>query len=68
LKDVNYKKVAPAMEASQDDSYSMKNGTIEEQTISDNMQLDNYAVQDMCSEDIKKSTREMKYRYCCFMS
>ncbi|KAK7378880.1 hypothetical protein VNO80_04328 [Phaseolus coccineus] len=70
LKEVNYKKVAPAspkhnlsrpMEERQVDSYSL------EQTISDNMQLNNYAVQDMCSEDLKKSTREMKYRYCCFM-
>jgi len=76
LKEVNYKKVAPAspkhnlsraMEERKVDSFSLKNGRIVEQTISDNMQLNNYAVQDMCSEDLKKSTKEMKYRYCCFM-
>lgn len=62
LKEVNHKKVAPAsadhnlsrpVEVNQIDSYSLKNGT---------------TVQDISSEDMKKSTREIRYRYCCFMS
>ncbi|XP_052729107.1 uncharacterized protein LOC108326916 isoform X2 [Vigna angularis] len=77
LKEVNHKKVEPAspdhslsrtVEVNQIDSYSLKNGTTVEQTISDNKQLNNYAVQDISSEDMKKSTREIRYRYCCFMS
>ncbi|KAG4916544.1 hypothetical protein GLYMA_19G201300v4 [Glycine max] len=75
-KEVNYKKVVPAspeqnlsrpMEANQADSYSLKNGTTLDQTIYDNKQLNSDAVQDMSSDDLKKSTREIKYRYCCFM-
>ncbi|CAJ1881863.1 unnamed protein product [Sphenostylis stenocarpa] len=76
LKEVNYKKVVPAspdrnlsrpIEANQVDSYSLKNGRTMEQTISDDKQLNSDAVKDIRSEDMKKSTREMKYRYCCFM-
>ncbi|KAL3029780.1 hypothetical protein AAZX31_03G184000 [Glycine max] len=76
LKEVNYKKIVPAspeqnlsipIETSQADSYSLKNGTILDQTTCDNKQLNSDAVQDMTSYDLKKSTREMKYRYCCFM-
>lgn len=76
IKEVNYKKVVPAspeqnlsrsIEASHGDSYSMKNGTIMDQTICDTKQLNSDVVQDMSSDDLKKSTREIKYRYCCFM-
>ncbi|XP_027938862.1 uncharacterized protein LOC114193313 isoform X2 [Vigna unguiculata] len=71
LKELNHKKVAPAspelnlsrsMEVNPIDSSSLKSGTIVEQTVSDNKPLNNYA------EDMKKSTKEMRYRYCCFMN
>lgn len=76
VKEVNYNKVVPAsleqslsrpIEASLADSYSLKNGTILDQTICDDEQLNSDAVQDMSSDDLKKSTREIKYRFCCFM-
>ncbi|RDX76462.1 Dihydroneopterin aldolase 2 [Mucuna pruriens] len=75
VKEVNYKKVVPTspeqnlsrpIEASQGDSYSLKNGTILDHTICDNKQLNNDAVQ-VSTDDLKKSSREIKYRYCCFM-
>jgi len=70
LKEVNYKQIVLAspehnlsipIETSQADSYSLKNGTILDQTICDKKQLNNDAVQHMSSYDLKKSTREMKY-------
>ncbi|XP_027351643.1 uncharacterized protein LOC113862707 [Abrus precatorius] len=76
LKEVNYNKVVPASAeqnlsaptgASQADLYSSKNGTTLDQTICSNMQLNSDTVQDVSSDDLKKSSREMKYRYCCFL-
>ncbi|KAG4928512.1 hypothetical protein JHK85_054998 [Glycine max] len=52
------------MEANQADSYSLKNGTTLDQTIYDNKQLNSDAVQDMSSDDLKKSTREINTVEC----
>ncbi|KAL2345322.1 hypothetical protein Fmac_006607 [Flemingia macrophylla] len=73
INEVNYGKVVPdsreqnlsrPTEASLADSYSLK---ILDHTICDNEQLNSDAVQDLSSDDLQKSTREIKYRYCCFM-
>ncbi|KAK7337338.1 hypothetical protein VNO77_17905 [Canavalia gladiata] len=75
LKEANYNKVVPAspeqnlsksIEAG--DSYSLKNGTTLDHTICDNKHLNSDVVQDISSDDLKKSSREIKYRYCCFLN
>lgn len=73
MKEVNYNKIAPdfsnqnhlrPIEASQIDSYSLKNETTLNQTISDNKQ---YTRPDMSSDVPKQLNKRKNYRYCCFM-
>jgi len=72
-KEVNYTKIVPAfsnqnhlrpIEARHIDSYSLKNETTLDQTISDNKQ---YTRPDMSSDVPKQLNKRKNYRYCCFM-
>ncbi|KAK7284762.1 hypothetical protein RJT34_19515 [Clitoria ternatea] len=70
LKEVNhYNKVVPAspeqnlsrsIEACQVDSYSLKNGTTLDEINSE-------ANHDISSDDLNRSSRDIKYRFCCFL-
>ncbi|KAF7818877.1 uncharacterized protein G2W53_024332 [Senna tora] len=80
FKEVNYNKVVPASpeqnvsvpnEASQVTSCSLENGAsgiqILDQTMDIDKQSNAIAIQDMSSDQPKKSSRKKTYKYCCFL-